>query len=62
LTYCETEWHALLVAAVVDADDVRRLVLGWPDSVRIEVRRCRCGRDIAAKRGVVAPQGAAKRR
>jgi hypothetical protein len=49
-TYGEAAWRSLRVAERIEAAAVRRLVSPWPEGVAIEVRRCSCGRTIAAKR------------
>ena len=47
-------WDLLVLVARLEPDEVRRVMLGWPDDLCIEVRRCRCcSRDIPAKRGAV---------
>jgi hypothetical protein len=49
-SYSSMEWASLHLSERIDGSEVRRALLDWPESVCIEVRRCRgCGRDIAAK-------------
>jgi hypothetical protein len=43
-------WVQLALSNRVDAQEVRRFVLGWPEDNYVEVRRCRCGQPIATRR------------
>jgi hypothetical protein len=45
--YDDAAWRELDVVDHIDAGRIR-LFAHWPDEVHIEVRRCRCGRRIAA--------------
>ncbi len=49
-TYGEAAWRALPVSERIGAPEVRRVLSKWPDGLVVEVRRCGCGRTIAAKR------------
>ncbi len=50
-TYDEQEWKALAVSVCIEAQEVRRLLVGWPDGAWIEVRLCRgCASPIATRR------------
>jgi hypothetical protein len=49
-TYGEAAWRRLSVSERIAAPEVRRHVIHWPEGLLIEVRRCSCGRTIAAKR------------
>jgi hypothetical protein len=50
MEYGETEWAGLPVTERVAPSQVRCIVRDWPETMCIEVRRCRrCGRAIAAK-------------
>jgi hypothetical protein len=40
-------WGALALVESVTAEQVRAHVTSWPARTRIEVRRCRCGRELA---------------
>jgi hypothetical protein len=51
----EAAWRLLPLVGRIEAAEVRALVSPWPDGVRIEIRRCRCGRTIAAKRALAGP-------
>jgi hypothetical protein len=45
------EWSALSLEKRIEATELRRLVIGWPEGVTVEVRQCaRCGRPLAATR------------
>jgi hypothetical protein len=49
--YSEGEWGALPVAERIPADEVSRLVRGWPPDAYIEVRSCEaCGHAMATRR------------
>jgi len=48
--YGEGAWCSLALAETLDPLAVSQNVLGWPDDLCIEVRFCRCGAPIAAKR------------
>jgi hypothetical protein len=49
-THDELAWAALECFERVQPQEVRRFILQWPSDVCIEVRVCRCGRQIAARR------------
>jgi|HubBroStandDraft_1064217.scaffolds.fasta_scaffold241373_2 hypothetical protein len=49
-TYGEAAWRSLDVSERIEAPEIRRRVSPWPEGLAIEVRRCICGRTIAAKR------------
>jgi hypothetical protein len=50
--YAEESWTRLVVSALVEASEIRRLVRGWPEGLCVEVRSCqRCATPIAVKRG-----------
>jgi hypothetical protein len=50
MEYGETEWAGLQVTERIAPSQVRCIVRDWPETMCIEVRRCRrCGRAIAAK-------------
>jgi hypothetical protein len=46
----EPAWRLLPLVGHLEAREVRALVSHWPDGVRIEIRKCRCGRTMAVKR------------
>ena len=50
----ETDWEALVLTQRIEAGEVSRLVRGWSPNECVEVRRCACGKPIAARRIVAA--------
>ena len=46
----EPAWRLLPLVGYLEAPEVRALVSYWPEGMRIELRRCRCGRTMAIKR------------
>ncbi len=49
-SYDEHAWGTLGVVERVEPSQVRRLIRGWPDDTRVEIRRCpRCAMEIASK-------------
>jgi len=49
-SYPDEEWRRLRLFDRIDAREVRRVVLNWPESLCVEVRFCRgCGHTMAAK-------------
>jgi hypothetical protein len=48
--YRREEWTTLTLAARIAPNDIRSLIIGWPDHACIEVRVCvACGHEIPAK-------------
>lgn len=55
VSFDDAAWATLALAERIEARDVRRLLLEWPDDLCVEVRRCpRCGRLMASKRRAIA--------
>jgi hypothetical protein len=46
----EASWGELAVAMQIEASEVQSYVLRWPEEQFIEVRVCRCGQRLAARR------------
>jgi hypothetical protein len=46
----------MVLSQRIGADEVRRVMLGWPDEHCIEIRQCHCGQPIAARRTTGASQ------
>jgi hypothetical protein len=51
--YADASWCKLALDRRIEPQEIRLLVVEWPDGVNIEVRSCRgCGHTIAAKRSM----------
>jgi hypothetical protein len=48
--YGEDVWAQLVLSERIHADEIRDLILGWPEEHVVEIRVCRCGQAIAARR------------
>ena len=54
--YVGTGWRSLPVVERISANEMSRLVRGWPERTYIEVRLCgRCGETITSRREVGEP-------
>jgi len=52
--HSEAAWGDLVLSQRIDAEEIGRLVRGWPEARWIEVRACHCGHLIAARRSAAA--------
>lgn len=50
VTYDDLSWGSLALFERLEPPKLEQLILEWPNDTCVEVRVCRCGRPIAAKR------------